>query len=119
MYNILAIFLMVCFFVGGCAKPEHRKVDVYTFKKDRVDQNMERGNRGYIMGTPPPVEERDTKRTLIGVDIELPGFMIPGEDADGADVSQVSVTQEEVSDSQEPETIVVEQEEIVEEEWIK
>ena len=47
-------------------------LDIYTFKKDRVDQDLSTGNRGYISGTAPVDEKkRNLKRTLIGVDIEL------------------------------------------------
>jgi hypothetical protein len=47
-------------------------VDVYTFKKERVDQEL-KGNRGYLMGQPPAVEtSASRKRTLIGVDVEVP-----------------------------------------------
>jgi hypothetical protein len=55
-------------------------IDVYTFKKKRVDQQL-KGNRGYIMGTPPAPEPRKDKRTLIGIDIELPGIAEDSQDA--------------------------------------
>jgi len=54
-------------------------MDIYTFKKDRVDQELE-GNQGYISGKPAdmPEKKRSSKRTLIGVDIELPSGLIGG-----------------------------------------
>ncbi|MBD3296466.1 MAG: hypothetical protein GF392_03785 [Candidatus Omnitrophica bacterium] len=52
-------------------------VEVYTFKKDRVDQDLSSGNRGYLSGKPKdiPEKKRNLKRTLIGVDIEVPGIV--------------------------------------------
>ena len=73
---IVAGFIAITFFAyAGNA------IDIYTFKKDRVDQDLEGGNRGYISGSPPPADkDRDLKRTLIGVDIELPGTAEDDED---------------------------------------
>lgn len=64
-------------------------LDIYTFKKDRVDQNLSTGNRGYISGTAPVDEKkRNLKRTLIGVDIELTDVL--GDDEyDGTDKEEV------------------------------
>jgi len=47
-------------------------VEVYTFKRDRVDQELN-GNRGYISGKAPDVQgkPRETQRTLIAVDIQV------------------------------------------------
>ncbi|MBL7155653.1 MAG: hypothetical protein ISS90_00745 [Candidatus Omnitrophica bacterium] len=73
MQKFFVAFLLVSIALAGCSN-----VRTYTFKKDRVDQRAE-GNRGYVMGTPPPapVEREVRKRTLIGVDIEIP--ILPGE----------------------------------------
>ena len=68
------IFFIFVFVMLSGSKAE--AIDIYTFKKDRVDQSLT-GNRGYISGEPKdlPEEKRNLKRTLIGVDIELPaGF---------------------------------------------
>ena len=66
MIRFLAIIIMMCVLIGGCSN-----VDVYTFKKDRVDQGMP-GNHGYVTGKVPPAPEPGpSKRTLIGIDIEL------------------------------------------------
>ena len=82
--RIVAIFLILSFFVTGCSS-----VRTYTFKRDRVDQEIEEGNRGYLEGTPPPAESREgLKRTMIGVDVEIPvlpwekGVSIPPEPSD-------------------------------------
>ncbi len=77
-FALLAVVFMAAFLVETAAG-----VDIYTFRRERVDQELE-GNRGYIVGSPPPVEERGPrKRTLIGIDIELPFFWRrdPGEEA--------------------------------------
>jgi hypothetical protein len=66
---LLVVLLVGCFFVQDVFA-----IDVYTFKKDRVDQDVS-GNRGYISGRPPAKPDRGTpKRTLIGVDVELPAI---------------------------------------------
>lgn len=71
MKNLLllfsAAFLLLIF--TGCGA----NVRTYTLEIDRSDQNLE-GNRGYIHGTPPSVKRSGTqkKRTIVGVDIELP-----------------------------------------------
>ncbi|MBD3380423.1 MAG: hypothetical protein GF408_08195 [Candidatus Omnitrophica bacterium] len=62
----LTVFLICVVFLGGCSN-----VDVYTFKKERVDQK-DMGNRGYIEGTPPPrTDTGSSKRTLIGIDVDM------------------------------------------------
>ena len=73
MKTLLALIVLISLIVTGCSN-----VRTYTFKKDRVDQRVE-GNRGYLSGSPPPapVEREASKRTLIGVDIEVP--ILPGE----------------------------------------
>lgn len=68
MRTLLCLLIVICFALSGCTR-----VDVYTFKKERVDQKTE-GNGGYIMGQKPAVEkERNPKRTLFGVDVEMVG----------------------------------------------
>jgi len=51
----------------GCA------VRTYPLTKDRVDQNLYSGNRGYLMGQPPQTEERERRmtRTTQVLEIEL------------------------------------------------
>jgi hypothetical protein len=66
--SIVAMFIIAIFSVLTADA-----IEVYTFKKDRVDQEIH-GNQGYLMGNAPAqTGERNLKRTLIGVDIELPG----------------------------------------------
>jgi hypothetical protein len=71
MRGLIVLFVTMVF-LAGCAKNGIKPVEIYTFKKDRVDQDLQ-GNQGYLTGTPPPVGPRNTKRTLIGIDIALPG----------------------------------------------
>ena len=73
-FLVIAI-LLLSITLSGCYT-----MRAYTFKRDKVDQRVE-GNRGYIMGTPPPapIEGEIPKRTLIGIDIEL--GLLPGEKA--------------------------------------
>ena len=75
MRLLVIAILLVSITLSGCYT-----MKTYTFKKDRVDQGVE-GNRGYIMGTPPPAPARGEtpKRTLIGIDIET--GLLPGEKA--------------------------------------
>ncbi len=66
--RLIIVLLLVSFLVTGCSN-----VKTYTFKRDRVDQDMQAGNKGYLIGTPPPAESREgLKRTMIGVDVEIP-----------------------------------------------
>lgn len=74
MRGILAVLFVAVFLISGCASTGDEPVSVYTFQKDRVDQKVT-GNQGYLTGDAPEKssEGRKTTRTLIGVDIELPG----------------------------------------------
>ncbi|MFC1570888.1 hypothetical protein ACFL4E_03805 [Candidatus Omnitrophota bacterium] len=81
MRKILTILIVATFSATTFFAYAGNAMDIYTFKKDRVDQNLEGGNRGYISGSPPPADkDRDLKRTLIGVDIELAGTADDDED---------------------------------------
>lgn len=76
MRFIIISVLLAVFIFNGCSN-----VKTYTFEKERVDQKRV-GNRGYIIGDPPPappMKETPT-RTMIGVDIEVP--VLPGEKAE-------------------------------------
>ena len=70
---IFCCILLVMFIASGCV------VRTYTTEMDRVDQEI-RGNRGFIMGTPPPVSEtEDTKKTreIYNIEVELPSLYRP------------------------------------------
>ncbi|MDP2912993.1 MAG: hypothetical protein Q8N91_03190 [Candidatus Omnitrophota bacterium] len=59
---VLAIGLIGC----NISKP-------YVITKDRVDQELGTGNKGYLVGTPPPEKDRgDLKRPFIAIDIDFP-----------------------------------------------
>lgn len=64
-YTLYAILLV--FAVSGCI------VRTYPVTKDRIDQNLAIGNRGYLKGQTPSgeVKERKTTRTTRIVEIEL------------------------------------------------
>jgi len=51
----------------GCANVSRPYVGTMT----RVDQNIQEGNRGYLLGTPPAPGERKLTRQLITVDVDL------------------------------------------------
>ncbi|MBI3996429.1 MAG: LysM peptidoglycan-binding domain-containing protein [Candidatus Omnitrophica bacterium] len=43
----------------------------------RVDLQLEGGNRGYLLGTPPPPRELKTTRQIIHADVEIPSLYKP------------------------------------------
>ncbi|MFH1995453.1 MAG: hypothetical protein ABIJ27_00470 [Candidatus Omnitrophota bacterium] len=69
---------------------------VYVMEKERDDQEMVRGNRGYLQGDPPPAEERaGLKRSFLAVDVEL----YDKEEAEKARETSVRHNQEITKDS--------------------
>ncbi len=98
-------------------------IDIYTFKKDRVDQTMG-GNRGYISGKPADMkpETLHRKRTLIGVDIELPSGRSSASDEESEPATEKEPVQKKAAPAPKKEqvkkTVVVDQE-FEEEEYIK
>ena len=82
--KLVVVLLIVSFLVIGCSN-----VKTYTFKRERVDQEMQAGNKGYLAGTPPPAESREgLKRTMIGVDVEIP--ILPWEEGKGVSLPPTS-----------------------------
>lgn len=65
LYLLSALFFV--FILSGCV------VRTYPVTKDRLDQNLSSGNRGYLQGQVPSSEgkERKTTRTTQVVEIEL------------------------------------------------
>lgn len=114
MRKFFVLFIIAGFLISGCASTPTEHVKVYTFKKDRVDQSV-KGNRGYILGEAPgtPVTERKAKRTLIGVDIDVPAELFP---PFGKDLEERGEPAEKVSGYVEPEKVEKVE---AEEEWIK
>lgn len=43
----------------------------------RVDLQMEGGNRGYLLGTPPPTRDWKTTRQIVHTDVEIPSLYKP------------------------------------------
>ena len=105
MRKLFSMLFVACFFFSGLAAAQAESIDVYTFKKKRVDQEL-KGNRGYLMGTAPAPGPRKDKRTIIGIDIELSGS---GDDYTDEEYQ----TQETINDSSKPVTVVSD------EGWIK
>lgn len=62
-----AVYLLFVFLLSGCV------VRTYPVTKDRIDQDLSAGNRGYLKGQSPISEtkERKTTRTTHVVEIEL------------------------------------------------
>jgi len=71
MRKALLLIIAVTFLMtaSGCG------VKTYVIEKDRVDQEIA-GNRGVLMGDVPPAPRLDSprKRTVIGVDVEIPSI---------------------------------------------
>ena len=128
MRYVFVLLLMCCLLASGCAKDIKvaKGIDVYTFQKDRVDQEL-RGNQGFVEGqsSDADAKPRKTKRTLIGIDVEVPSSLV-GEGKNTAvegDADTIGsggkrpVTGK--SSSSQVETVVVEQETFEEDKWIK
>lgn len=45
--------------------------------EQRVDLNLSEGNRGYLVGTPPPAADRPTTRKMVETVVEVPSFYQP------------------------------------------
>ena len=59
--------------LSGCRTSLHQTT------MERVDQDLHQGNRGFLVGTPPPVGDRASSRELYELEIELPaGRVKPG-----------------------------------------
>jgi hypothetical protein len=123
MKRTAAIIMIFVLMVSAVIVTGAEAVEVYTFKKDRVDQDLSSGNRGYISGKPKdiPEKKRNLKRTLIGVDIEVPGVVDTGETGEIESGSPKACPEKLDKGGQpvrgdEPVTVVSDSEE---EQWIK
>ena len=47
------------------------RTSVHQVQVDRVDQDLEHGNRGYLVGQPPAVGERGTTRDITELEVQL------------------------------------------------
>ncbi|MFH2138595.1 MAG: LysM peptidoglycan-binding domain-containing protein [Candidatus Omnitrophota bacterium] len=71
---LIAVLIVSMLSVSGCAK----RIEIVTVEKERVDQNLSQGNKGFFMGTPPPEDtpkERLKTRKVYQVTVELPEYM--------------------------------------------
>ena len=109
MRRVIALLVALGFLAGAF---QVEAIEIYKFKKERVDQSL-KGNRGYISGQPPAVEEkRNLKRTLIGIDIEIPSGILPGgkdlpeEKAQTGETPAASKSGEEVIRTEEAEVYI-------------
>ncbi|MGB2601206.1 MAG: hypothetical protein WBD00_03665 [Candidatus Omnitrophota bacterium] len=118
MRKIFSLVIVICFVMSLFAVIKADAIDVYTFKKDRVDQNLD-GNRGYLAGKPKDMTggDRNIKRTLIGVDIELPAGSSSSDDEEEPEKTSKSVSKKkEPVKKSKPSTVVGDESE---EAWIK
>jgi len=95
-------------------------IDVYTFKKERADQEM-KGNQGYLSGKPENLsdEKRNLKRTLIGVDVEI-GAPIFGKTDPKSETEKTEKKAEKAAVKKPQKKVtVVEEDDFEEEEWVK
>jgi nucleoid-associated protein YgaU len=58
----LSVILGVLF-LCGCTATKDVEVRHYVEVKDRVDQNMDEGNAGFVMGTPQPEDRSEIRKT--------------------------------------------------------
>ena len=67
VFGLLVVGLVFVFLLSGCV------VRTYKLTKDRVDQNLSGGNRGYLMGNAPAGEPqaRKSTRTTQVIEVEL------------------------------------------------
>jgi nucleoid-associated protein YgaU len=72
----MMVVLMAAAVATGCQSVTRMSTKVS--EVPRVDQAMELGNRGYIIGTPPEGSELKTTRQMIDTTIEIPSFYTPG-----------------------------------------
>ena len=71
----LTAAMAVGLMLAGCRAPSRMAARVT--EVPRVDIELEGGNRGYLVGTPPPPGERSTTRQMVQTDVELPSWYRP------------------------------------------
>jgi len=59
--GVLIVFGVM--FLFGCASTDDIEVRRYVEIRDRIDQNMEGGNAGYLSGSPQPEDRSEYKKT--------------------------------------------------------
>ena len=65
--NLLVLVCLLSFVINGCS------VRTYTVTRERIDQDLSAGNRGYLMGTPKATEDKPRKSTreLQVIEVEM------------------------------------------------
>ncbi|MEW6170992.1 MAG: hypothetical protein AB1472_05505 [Candidatus Omnitrophota bacterium] len=64
-FKSLIIFIFFAFSIFGCS------ARTYTVQKDRVDQDLSSGNRGYAQDRAPEIDEVNRKKTRAHTMIEI------------------------------------------------
>ncbi len=92
MVKIILLLFIAVVLAAPKVFAEEKFLEIYTFKRDRVDQEIN-GNRGYISGEAPKIAEKPRKkqRTLIGVDIQIG---VDNSDSDDVEVNVRKKTEE-------------------------
>ncbi|MFH1836988.1 MAG: hypothetical protein ABH862_02575 [Candidatus Omnitrophota bacterium] len=103
MKRILLLIILAVLIVPGKAhagKEIVKGIEVYTFKKERVDQQLA-GNRGYLQGKPGniPSKKKSDERTMIGIDVELPSGLFKKNTSDDEGESAKYEEREEKSET--------------------
>ena len=79
--DIVVALGTVSLVVVGCQAPTRMAVKVT--EVPRVDLELQGGNRGYLVGTPPEPEKLKTTRQMLEGTVELPSFYKPRHGAGG------------------------------------
>ena len=100
-----AILFVLCsmlfFLISGCT------VKTYPVIKDRVDQDLSTGNRGYLFGKPAVIEEkpRATTRKVQIVEVEFRPLQVEGGPKPSVPAQEISRAPEEIVAAK-PEVVV-------------
>ena len=70
-FTQLAFTLGLVLLSSGCRTAARLK------EVPRVDLQLEGGNRGYLIGTPPEAAQLKTTRQVVETDVEIPSFYTP------------------------------------------
>ncbi|MDP3703133.1 MAG: LysM peptidoglycan-binding domain-containing protein [Candidatus Omnitrophota bacterium] len=66
----------------------------------RVDLEMEgTGNRGYLIGSPPPAGELKTTREMLETDVEIPSFYKPKRGASSGGLEEITPPEMDMDDA--------------------
>lgn len=71
MRVFLAVVVIAALAISAAGCADYKVSRPYVGTMTRVDQNIEQGNRGYLLGTAPAPGERKTTRKLIAVDVDV------------------------------------------------